>query len=420
MRQKRYLCLLCGRKIEERDIELHKKISHRNEKHYGIMWPLFREREVRRDLWKVPIYESPIFAKEIGVRKVYIRDEGQNFSGSMKDYIVERGVKLGLKEGFRIFSVVSSGNHAFSAAKYAKKYKVRAIVFTPASSSKISLLACIRNALVVGVKNTIFEEVYLFANQIELEGVYNLNVSNEKLLVGFQPIAKEMINLDPFPTHVLSGVGNGSYLAGIALGLEKLEAPLPKIVPVGMKGAFPTETAFAKRELLFEYKEFLIDEKLIDTAEGSIATASYSMPQLMNAVYLTNGFPLGGLTNEDLRNAYLLLVKDKFLIEKGAIPEPTGIMGLAAALKYRERFKSSDVLLVSFTGHAVKDLDGIRRLVPEISDLLISKAKDSRGDLIVTENSASSGNVIIVEKNLSPEILKKRILNWIEERRDER
>ncbi|NQU77256.1 pyridoxal-phosphate dependent enzyme [Candidatus Falkowbacteria bacterium] len=409
----KYLCLFCQDVVGGTEIEGHKNRHHKPLGHYGFMWPLSVSKIPSRDLWDVPTYESSILAEALGVGKVYIRDEGQNFSGSMKDYSVERAVMLGLQDGFGLFFVVSSGNHAVSLAKYAKKNGAGAVVFAPASSSKLAFLSSLPDVLAVGVEGAIFEDVYTLVADMSFEEIYNANVSNELLLPGFCPVANQVVESGLSPDYVIAGVGNGSYLAGFVLGFDQLSLPMPRIIPVGMQGAFPTERAFAEEVLVREYDDFLVMESTIDAAEGSIAIASYSMPQLIQAIRLSDGFPLGGLTNQDLREAYLLLSKDDNLIEKGVIPEPTGIMGLGAAIKHQRRFGSSDTLLIAFTGHGVKDVCGIRRLVPEISDRLIESARSSRPDLI-TNNENDVGGVIFVDKGISVAELKDRIITRTE------
>lgn len=412
---KQFRCLICNGVVDGCSIDLHKSVFHNDVKHYGLMWPLDVEHHISRDLWLVSIHESEIIADVLGVSKVYIRDEGMNFSGSMKDYSVERAVEIGRRTGHKIFFIVSSGNHAVSLAKYVVKSGAEAVVFIPATSSKIGLLSSMHNVYVVGVKDAIFEDVYSLVAGMNLEGFYNANVSNEFLLSGFAPISEQIADLDPFPTHILAGVGNGSYLAGILLALDGLVTVLPKIVPVGMAGAFPTEAAFEGNRYLEEYQEFKIDEHTIDAAEGSIAIASYSMPQLMQAVYLSKGFPLGGLLNEDLGFAYELLAKDGVLMEKGVVPEPTGIMGLAAALKYKKRFSKNDVILISFTGHGVKDMDGIRRVTPLLAGFLTQKAMEKRPDLLVGEHAVRENRILYVSKTISISDLKSLIEQMIGE-----
>ena len=404
-----FLCLICRCVIDECLVDLHKSSFHNSIKHYGLMWPLKVEHSVSRDLWPVMIYESEVIARALGVSKVYIRDEGMNFSGSMKDYSVERAIKIGSESGHKVFFIVSSGNHAVSLAKYAVKNGARAVVFTPATSSKIGILSSMNNVYVVGVKESIFEDVYSLVAGMNLEGFYNANVSNEFLLSSFAPIAEQIAKLDPFPTHILAGVGNGSYLAGILLALDGLVAVPSKIIPVGMAGAFPVEVAFEKKDYLEEYQDFKVDEHSIDAAEGSIAIASYSMPQLMHAVYSSKGFPLGGLLNEDLGLAYELLASDKNLMEKGVVPEPTGIMGLAAALKHKEKFSPNDVILIGFTGHGVKDMSGIRRVTSSLGSLLIEKAMKKRPDLLVHEHEIREDRILYVDKSIAPSDLKSLI-----------
>lgn len=406
-----FRCLLCGQQVAAGDIAEHKR-GHTDVVGYGMLWP--PRTKVRRRPIRVPTYEAPHIADILGVSRVFIRDEGANPSGSMKDYSVERAVGLGTIAGKETFSVISSGNHAYSLCRRTQDVGARALVFTPASSSKIALLAMFPNVTVVAMKDAIFEDVYNLVTKAELwrlDGIYNANVDNEELLPGFSVIADDILSLPAVPTHILAGVGNGSYLAGIALGLSWRSERVPiKIVSVGMKGAFPTEDAFSRGVPLHTYKEFHTPESEIDAAEGSIAVESYSMPQLMHGLELTNGFPLGGLTNEDLCAAYLVLAREEDLVNNGAVPEPTGIMSLAAALKWRERFKPSDVLLLSFTGNGAKDQQGILRVASAVSEKLVDSVKRHRPDLIAYPGGSRRGAVLFVEKNTSPEALSALIL----------
>lgn len=409
-RSSRFICLLCGLAVDGSKVYQHKLSTHPKFAHYGFMWPTEKESAAGADwLAKIPTYESESIAQILGVRHVYIRDEGQNRSGSMKDYSVTQALRLGMVRNDEFFFIVSSGNHACALATYTKFIGKKALAFTPASSSKIPYLSTFSNVLTIGIEGAIFEDVYNFVACLglsEISGFYDANVRNESLLPGFMTVSSDILNLSPKPTHVLAGVGNGSYLAGIALGFEQqLVTTPPKIVAVGMSGAFPSEIAFQNNESIYEYKFFLTSEEKIDAAEGSIATESYSMPQLMHSLKITNGFTLGDLQNKDLAIAYQLLAQDKSLLAKGIVPEPTGIMALAAAYKWRERFSSTDILHLSFTGHGAKDLKGIERLVPN-QPKLVATAKASRPDLVVKDtNSMFSERVLVVKKDINTQEL---------------
>jgi len=407
-----FQCLLCGTQVAYGHITEHKR-AHADAVGYGIMWP--PRTEVRLRKIRVPTYESAQFAEILGVNKVYIRDEGANPSGSMKDYSVERAVGLGVVAGKRTFSVISSGNHAYSLCQQVQKVGARAVVFTPASSSKINLLAASPNVTVGAIRGAIFEDVYNLVTSAklwQLNDIYNANVDNEDLLPGFSVIADDILSLPATPTHVLAGVGNGSYLAGIALGLSwRVATVSTRLVPVGMKGAFPTEDAFSQGVPWYKYADFHALLSEIDAAEGSIALESYSMPQLMRGLKLTNGFPLGGLTNQDLGEAYRMLAEEKNLVDKGVIPEPTGIMSLAAALKWRQMFQPNDVLLLSFTGHGAKDQHGIAHVAPEVAEVLVDSVRRHRSDLVEQSGMQRLGNVLFIEKSTTPEELREIIVS---------
>lgn len=415
-----FTCLICGQPVPSVLVESHKSDKHPHLSRYGIMWPEPIKYRQDRDLRQVTTHRSGYLAEILGVDTVYVRDEGANLTGSMKDYLTEHGVYLGSSKGYATFTAVSSGNHAYSLASYASRNGCSAVVFTPANSSKIPMLRNLPGTFVVGVKDAIFEDVFALFSEPIGDGHYNTNVNNEELLRGFDTVAEDIANLDPQPTHIIAGVGNGSYLAGITCGLQQLGNQLPKIVPVGMEGAFPTLTAFRQGELLAEHTEFGVDESKIDAAEGSIAIASYSMPQLMHSLRLSGGFPLGGLTNESLAEAYRLIVNDVDLVANGAIPEPTGIMGLAAAVAHKPIFSSSDVLLISFTGSVIKDTSGIQLLVPNIASKLIAAAQSGHSHLhkpsdIPTTTIDISNNFLMVDKNARPAQVETAICQWRED-----
>ncbi len=405
-------CLICGNTVYESDIYTHKAV-HPGLKSYGYMWPSYYEENPNRNLRLAPIHQSTLFAEAIGVSEVYIRDEGQNLSGSMKDYIVEEAVNLGIADGANVFTVVSSGNQAFSLAKYTQLAGKKAVLFAPESSSKIGILSTLDNVFILAVKDAIFEDVYRLAADLNLPGVYNANVTNDLLLPGLVTVSRQIIEAGLNIDYVLSGVGNGTYLAGLTLGFMKYRYALPKIIPVGMMGAFPTQVALENGISCYEYQDFQVDESIIDAAEGSIAIASYSMPQLIHAITVSNGFCLGDLLNSDLATAYDLLYQDKALVDAGAIPEPTGIMGLAAAIKYRNCFGSKSRLLISFTGHGVKDLEGIKRLVPNLYDELSAAALASRPDLSVSFAEMDMSKIKLIDKEMSKTDIESIVYNWL-------
>ena len=411
-----FQCLLCNKVVSEKLVSQHKSEKHNQYRHYGLMWQLGDNGEASRNS-KSKVISCPTLAKMAGVDMLYVLNEGFNPSGSMKDYLTAKAVSLGNVKGYKWYTVVSSGNHAVSLALAAQKVGSNVIIFVPASSHKIEFLCSFPNTLVFGVEDSIFEDVYaqysLFSES--LTGIYNANVSNEFILAGLANVWTAIKGLTHYPTHVLSGVGNGSYLAGFYWGISQTkEKHIPKIVPVGMKGAFPTESAIKKGEHICEYKEFKVPESLIDAAEGSIATGSYSMPQLVYAVAQTNGFPAGGLVNDDLATAYEAILQERELTKLGAVPEPTGILGLASLLKNKGLFSKNSRPMVVFTGHAIKDIGNVIRITDsKTANKIKLLAEKSAKSIEVSVNQPDNSRLHILPKSggieMAVEIVKAKM-----------
>jgi threonine synthase len=406
-----FKCLLCNHSVASDKIAHHKQHIPNGYK-YAILWPEYNPlTDYCYDI-DVPIYNSRVFSKALGVRKVYILDEGNNISGSMKDYLVTKAINLAENNKQSIFKIASSGNHALSLAIQTRLHGYYSLIFIPKSSMKTKYLSIFDNTFVIALQESTYEDVYRLSNQINVSGIFNANVSNELLITGFQPVARQICSLSPLPSHIIAGVGNGTYLAGLTWSFQHTLKKLPKIVPVGMKGAFPFENAVKYNQKIYEYKNYGVDEQCINEAIGSIALESYSMPQLFHALKLSNGFPLGGLQNSDLRNAYLLLRNDENLMKNCVIPEPTGIMGLAAAIKHKEKFLGDDILLISFTGHALNCIDSIKNLAPEMmTPLTIQLNKKNRNLTYVHHMGAQ--NILDINKRTPLEEININIQNWL-------
>lgn len=398
-------CTITLKSLESGEFKKHKESAdvHRN---YGILWP---EKVLEIDTsWDVdiPIVEEIELARFLNVSKVWIRYEGANKTGSMKDYPVKAAVLDGEKNNALNYSVVSSGNHAASLAYFTQKVNKKCVVFVPASTSKLPILSSFENVQVVAVRDAIFEDVYRLAQKVQLPDTYNANVSNDFLMTQFSSASKQILDTlaSDLPTHIIAGVGNGTYIAGLIFGFDYLNQQGIKAVPVGMKGAFPAEEAFLKGVSLWEYEDFLYGEDDISSAEGSIACASYSMPQLIHAVRKSKGFPLGGIVNNDISNAYDFLYEKTRSFRLGYIPEPTGIMSLAAVLKHRQVFKREDKLLLSFTGAGYKDLDGIKKFGGRYKTDILEKI-DQKPSSSILYGTSDPQRVLFVEKNIKPELI---------------
>ncbi len=76
-----------------------------------------------------PLLDCPALGRQLGVRRLLVKFEGSNPTGTVKDRSSPTAVAAALQFGFRATSVVSSGNAGSSIAAYSARAGLRSLVF---------------------------------------------------------------------------------------------------------------------------------------------------------------------------------------------------------------------------------------------------------------------------------------------------
>src|SRR5437879_3931632 len=87
-----------------------------------------------------PLLDAPRLARDLGVRRLMVKFEGSNPTGTVKDRSSPTAVAAALQFGFRATSVVSSGNAGSSIAAYSARAGLRSLIFAYARTSAPKLL----------------------------------------------------------------------------------------------------------------------------------------------------------------------------------------------------------------------------------------------------------------------------------------
>jgi threonine synthase len=87
-----------------------------------------------------PLLDCPRLAQSLGVRRLVLKLEGPNPTGTVKDRSSATGVAAALQFGFRATSVVSSGNAGSSIAAYSARAGLRSLIFAYERASAPKLL----------------------------------------------------------------------------------------------------------------------------------------------------------------------------------------------------------------------------------------------------------------------------------------
>jgi threonine synthase len=87
-----------------------------------------------------PLLDCPTLGRQLGVRRLQVKFEGSNPTGTVKDRSSPTAVAAALQFGFRATSVVSSGNAGSSIAAYSARAGLRSLVFAYERTSAPKLL----------------------------------------------------------------------------------------------------------------------------------------------------------------------------------------------------------------------------------------------------------------------------------------
>ena len=106
----------------------------------AMLPPAPAEHRVTLGEGETPLLDCPRLARDLGVRRLLLKFEGANPTGTVKDRSSATAVTAARTFGYRATSVVSSGNAGSSIAAYSARAGLRALVFAYERTSAPKLL----------------------------------------------------------------------------------------------------------------------------------------------------------------------------------------------------------------------------------------------------------------------------------------
>lgn len=206
-----------------------------------------------------PITETPALARHLGIRTLYLKDDGRNPTGSFKDRASSVGVARALEKRAKVIACASTGNAASSLAGMAAAVGLRSFIFLPerAPEAKVTQLL-IFGATVFRVRGSYADAYGLCQQACERWGWYNRNGAiNPYLVEGKKTCGLEIAEQMDWkpPDWVVLSVGDGCTIAGTWKGLREMKqlgltARTPKMLGVQAEGAAPITAAFRTGSVL--------------------------------------------------------------------------------------------------------------------------------------------------------------------------
>ena len=301
-----------------------------------------------------PLYEADRLAKQLGIKKLYVKDDGINPTASLKDRASAMAVAKAREAGAEVIACSSTGNAASSLAGNAAAAGLKTYIFVPsrAPKGKVAQLMTF-GATVISVQGSYEDTFELSKAAIDRWGWYNRNAAiNPYLSEGKKTVALEIMEqLDwQVPDYIAISVGDGCTIAGLWKGLKDLHAigfidRLPRLISAQAEGCCPLNRAIETGEPWHPMEE--------NTLADSIAVGvPRNADKALMAIRESNGVTVN-VSDEEIMAAQKLLGRTC-----GVFGEPAGVTGAAGLKKLCEEGRiEPDATVVSVvTGNGLKDV----------------------------------------------------------------
>jgi threonine synthase len=201
-----------------------------------------------------PLIEAKTLAHELGLERLWIKDEAQNPTGSFKDRGLSLAVSRAKELGVDKVAIPSAGNAGGSLSAYAARAGIEAYVFMPKDTPAANQIEARQyGAHVTLVDGLINECGRLIAERKTVEGWFDVSTLKEpyrvegKKTMGYE--IAEQLNWS-LPDVIIYPTGGGTGLIGMWKAFKEMEelgwigSKRPRMVSVQASGCAPIVKAF--------------------------------------------------------------------------------------------------------------------------------------------------------------------------------
>jgi threonine synthase len=197
-----------------------------------------------------PLLELPRVGRDVGVARLYVKNEAANPTGSHKDRLAAVAVSAARQLGAEVVTGASTGNHGAALAAYSAHAALRCVIFTtPAIADPMRAAIQVTGAELVEAPDT--EARYRLMEQAAEDG-WLVCTNGTSPPVGSPPVAVEAYRTIAYeiceelggraPDWVVIPVSYGDCLAGVQRGFAHLAETgrierMPRLAAVEPHGA---------------------------------------------------------------------------------------------------------------------------------------------------------------------------------------
>lgn len=288
--------------------------------------------------------------------EVFFKFDGANPTGSFKDRGMTVAITKAAESGSRAVICASTGNTSASAAAYAARAGMKAIVLIPEGKIALGKLsqALVHNAIVLQVNGNFDTALKLVKALVEMHPITLVNSINPYRIEGQKSAAFEVCDQLGFvPDFHALPVGNAGNITAYWKGYRQyreagITSSLPRMLGFQAAGAAP-----------------IVRGQPVEKPE-TIATAirignPASWETAVQARDESGGI-IDAVTDDEILCAYSMIAS-----AEGIFCEPASAASLAGVLKLSGKgfFRRGQTVVCTLTGHGLKDPDTVFKIVKE-------------------------------------------------------
>jgi len=304
------------------------------------------------------LHRSQRLGNELDLKNLYIKNEGENPTGSFKDRGMTVGVTKAVELGVRHVICASTGNTSASLAAYAARAGIKCTVLIPSGKIAYGKLsqAMIHGAKVLQVKGN-FDQALEFVFKIaeKHKDIYLLNSINPFRIEGQKSLGYEICEQlnNEAPDRIIIPVGNAGNISAVWKGFTEFYKlgyikKLPKMTGIQAAGSAPIAQAIKNNS------DKIIPVENPETIATAIRIgAPVSWKKAVNAIHESKG-TAETVTDDEILDAQKTLARIEGIFVEPA--SASSIAGLKKLVKNGVIGKDERVVCIT-TGHGLKDPD---------------------------------------------------------------
>ncbi len=307
-----------------------------------------------------PLYRPDRLEKQLGLKALYLKDDGRNPSGSFKDRASSVAIAKALELGFPVIAGASTGNAASSTACLCASLGISPTIFVPAAAPEAKVAQLLVFGATVYAVNGTYDDAFDLCTEICSEyGWFNRNT-------GYNPYTREGKKTVSFeiceqlgwevPDTILVPVGDGNIFTGVWKGFKDLYG-------VGLIDRLPRLVAVQSEKSSAVVDAVLGDGVVRPVSATTVADSiSVDLPRdgeaAVKAVKESQG--TGVLVSDEA------ILESILTIARGAgvFAEPAGATAYAGLEKMRAEgtISDSETVVCLVTGNGLKDVKSAIRV----------------------------------------------------------